>query len=281
MKNIFEGRELLIVTKHQKEQVLAPILEQALGVCCSVSEGFDTDIFGTFSGEIHRNDSPINVARKKCLEAMALTNADLAIASEGSFGPHPSIYFIPADEEYLLLIDKKYGLEIAIKELSLETNFSASEVSSEEELMEFAAMVKFPSHGLILRKSKSDYSNVTKGIIDEATLRKKFQELFVHFSSVFVETDMRAMYNPTRMNVIREAVHKLISKMNVHCPSCEMPGFGVTESLSGLPCERCGFPTRGILSVIHTCQKCRFTQEVKYPNNVFSEKAMYCDSCNP
>ena len=49
---MFAGRKVLIATKHKKELVLSPILEKELVVSCFVSEQFDTDILGTFSGEI-------------------------------------------------------------------------------------------------------------------------------------------------------------------------------------------------------------------------------------
>ena len=109
---MFKGRKLLIATKHDKEKVIAPILEKELGVTCFVAENFDTDVLGTFTGEVERKDDPITTARNKCLMAMELNNCDLAIASEGSFGPHPAIFFVHADDEMLLFIDKKNDLEI-------------------------------------------------------------------------------------------------------------------------------------------------------------------------
>ena len=48
---MFKGRTLLIATKHQKEQIISPIFEKELGVRCFVPDHFDTDIFGTFTGE--------------------------------------------------------------------------------------------------------------------------------------------------------------------------------------------------------------------------------------
>jgi len=51
---LFENRKLVIVTKHKKERVIAPLLEKHLGVVCFVSEGFDTNTLGTFCGEIER-----------------------------------------------------------------------------------------------------------------------------------------------------------------------------------------------------------------------------------
>jgi hypothetical protein len=101
---MFKGRNLIIATKHSKEKVIAPIVEKELGVKCFVSLDLDTDLLGTFTGEIERKDDPVTSARNKCLMSMELTNCDLAIASEGSFGPHPTLYFIPADDEILVFV---------------------------------------------------------------------------------------------------------------------------------------------------------------------------------
>jgi hypothetical protein len=104
---MFQDRKLIIATKHEKEKVIAPLLERALGVSCYVDENFDTDMLGTFTGEVERELDPIATARKKCLTAMELSNCDLGVASEGSFGPHPSMFFVNADDEFLIFIDKK------------------------------------------------------------------------------------------------------------------------------------------------------------------------------
>ena len=278
---MFEGRELLIVTKHEKEKVVSPILERELGVKCVVTENFDTDILGTFTGEVERIDSPIVTARKKCLMAMELTNYDLAISSEGSFGAHPSIFFVPADEELILFIDKKNDLEILARELSTETNFSGSEIKTEEELMEFADKVKFPSHGLIIRRSKNDFTEIVKGITSKEILRSTFNYFISNYGTSFIETDMRALYNPTRLKVIEKLTKKLSDKINKLCSVCKTPGFGITDVKKGLPCRICNFPTRSTLSYIYSCQKCSFSYEEKYPNGKNTEDPMWCDLCNP
>ena len=130
---MFKGRDLVIASKHAKEKVIAPIVEKELGIKCFVSLDLDTDLLGTFTGEIERKDDPISSARNKCFMAMEMTNCDLAIASEGSFGPHPTLFFIPANDEILVLIDKKNGLEIIVRELNTETNFNGSDIKTEEE----------------------------------------------------------------------------------------------------------------------------------------------------
>lgn len=72
----------------------------------------------------------------------------MAIASEGSFYPHPAFPFISCDREIILLLDRDNDLEIIGQEISTETNHNHTQVSTIEEALEFAASIGFPEHGL-------------------------------------------------------------------------------------------------------------------------------------
>ena len=278
---LFKNRRLLIATKHEKEKVIAPLLEMNLGVICFTNKDFDTDLLGTFTGEIERELDPIETVRQKCLLAMKLSNCDLGVASEGSFGSHPSIFFASADDEFLIFIDKKNNLEIIVRELSLETNFNSNEIESVTDLLEFAESVKFPSHALIVRQSKLDYSNEIKGITNLKDLKNAFYLLSKKSNKVYIETDMRALYNPSRMAVIQNATKKLVEKINSCCPQCDLPGFGITDAKKGLKCNLCGSPTNSTLSYIYICQHCQYTKEEMFPHKRTTEDPTYCDYCNP
>jgi hypothetical protein len=278
---MFQNRKLLIATKHEKEKVIAPILEKELGVNCFTDETFDTDVLGTFSGEVERELDPVSTAREKCLRAMKQNNCDLGVASEGSFGSHPSVFFASADDEFLIFIDTQNKIEVIVRELSTSTNFNGKEIKSQKELFGFAEQVGFPTHGLILRKSKDENTKIHKGIVDIETLKKTFEDLSSKYNSVYAETDMRAMYNPTRMNVIEIATEKLAQKIKSTCPNCKMPGFGVTDVKRGLKCGLCGSPTKATLSYIYVCQHCQFTKEEMYPHKKTTEDPTFCDYCNP
>jgi len=278
---MFQNRKLIIATKHQKEKVIAPILEKEFGVNCFIDTKFDTDILGTFTGEIERWLDPIAAAREKCLRAMQINNCDLGVASEGSFGPHPTLFFVNADEEFLLFIDSKHNLEIIVREISTSTNFNGKEIQTQKELLEFAESIGFPKHALILRKSKNNTEALIKGIIDWDALKQSFEELSSLAHSVYVETDMRAMHNPTRMGVIEKATEKLVQKIKSTCPQCQMPGFGITNAKKGLRCSLCNSPTNSIKSYIYVCRHCKLLKEEMYPANKTSEDPMYCDNCNP
>jgi hypothetical protein len=275
------GRTLLIATKHKKEEVIAPVLKRETGVRPIVSQHFDTDVFGTFTGETERIKDALSTARAKCYKAMESSGCDLAIASEGSFGAHPSAFFIPADEEILLLIDRKNNLEIAVRELSIHTNFAGQEIKTETALRQFAQKVKFPSHAIILRLAKDNSSHIQKDITNWPQLLAAYHQLRKLSHSVYAETDMRAMYNPSRMKVIENAARKLALKINSCCPACRTPGFGVTHSLRGLPCSACSYPTQSTLSLVSACGKCHFKQEDKYPRGKKFEDPCYCELCNP
>lgn len=278
---MFKNRTLVIATMHKKELVLAPILESELAVNCILPENFNSDQWGTFSGEIERELDPLETARQKCLKAMELSGCDLGIASEGSFGPHPSLFFIHADDEFLMLIDSKNSIEIVCRELSTKTNFNSKAIQTEKELLDFASKIGFPSHGLILKGLKDDNSIIHKGIIHQDELIQVFNDLKQQSLMVHVETDMRAMYNPTRMSVIKVLAQKLIKKVQSTCPKCELPGFDITDFRAGLPCSLCGMPTKSTIAHLSVCCGCGFTKEDLYPNGKTTEDPMYCDRCNP
>ena len=203
----------------------------------------------------------VETARNKCLRAMELTGCDIGVASEGSFGPDPVTFCASADDEILIFIDKANELEIIVRKVSLETNFGGRQVTSESELLEFADSAQFPSHGLILRGTRDDNQQVFKGISSKNDLIDTFRKLSEVAGSAYVETDMRAMHNPTRMKVIGDAATKLAAKIMSRCPECDTPGFGIADRRNGLKCNICGSQTRSTLSLVHRCIRCGFEKD--------------------
>ncbi|NNT71874.1 hypothetical protein HKT18_06565 [Flavobacterium sp. IMCC34852] len=278
---MFNNRKLLVATKHHKEKVIAPLFEKKLGVRCFTSDEFDTDTLGTFSGEVSRKDDALTTLRKKCILAMEKNHCDLVIASEGSFGVHPSVFFASADDELIMLKDAKNDLEIVAREISLDTNFNASVITNESDLLAFAQRVQFPSHALILKPAENNFSKIVKGINDSENLKKYVNEFINEFGMAYVETDMRAQFNPTRMKVIEKAAQKLLQNVQSTCPNCKSPGFAITKAIPGLPCSWCKKPTDSTLSYLYTCNKCEFTKEALFPHQKNTEDPTYCHLCNP
>lgn len=281
LMDYFKNRTVVIASIHQKETVIAPILEKELGVHCITATHINTDNFGTFSGEVERQQSPLSTAKLKCLAALANTNYDIAIASEGSFGAHPSLYFVPADEEIIFLLDTKNEVEIVASVISTNTNFNGCVIHNFNELKDFAIKAKFPSHGLILKDAEKKFTHVIKGITNWSHLEQAYQQLSSNGNTVFAETDMRAMYNPSRMLVIKEATEKLISIAKSTCPNCNTPGFAVTNVIRGLPCFLCNNPTNTVKQLIYTCNKCNYSITKPANQDKNFEDPMYCNYCNP
>lgn len=281
--SLFHGRTLVVATAHGKERAIAPLLEDAFGLTCIVPEGLYTDALGTFSGEIERALTPLDAAREKCLLALKATGHTLAIASEGSFGPHPSLLFVPCDDELLVLMDVENNVEITVREMSTSTNFAVEEIAESGALKAFAQRVGFPAHGLILRGKFSDgrTEKISKGIQSESQLESQLEDLLREGASVTAETDMRAHFNPTRMEVIAKAAEKLVARMAALCPQCALPGFGRVGYVPGLPCELCGSPTASSLYAENGCVRCDYTEREAFPHGKQEEDPMYCAFCNP
>jgi hypothetical protein len=278
----FNGRTLVVATMHGKEKVILPALAARLGVRGVLAPGLNTDLFGTFTGEIPRDGSPLETARRKVLAALNATGASLGIASEGSFGPHPAIPFLAADAELLLLVDRDNGLEIVAQEISPDTNYGRKTCRTLAEVEVFAQRALFPSHALIVHGGEVHRKDlVTKGIADLARLREAAGAVLGRQGTVTVETDMRAFHNPSRMRVIAKATEMLLQKLTSPCPACGWPGFVPKEKIAGLPCGWCGEPTSLALALVSRCDKCDHTHKLHYPDGLRKSDPAYCEGCNP
>lgn len=277
----FADRLAVIATMHRKELAIAPILESSLGIKSLVLQDFDSDLFGTFTRDIDRPASQIETAKLKAAMALEISNLDLAIASEGSFFPHP-ILGIAYNRELVLLLDQKYDFAVYGEYLSTDTNFRHQEISSYDQAYEFALKIGFPDHAVILMPdAQTAKSSIYKGINSMEILENTVMELLRIYPTIHIETDMRALYNPTRMKNIVKATEDLVRKLQQLCPNCNFVNFDVGELLKGLPCELCGLPTQMIRAHIYKCDRCEFQQEILFPTGIRVADAMYCNYCNP
>lgn len=272
----FKGRKAVIATKHAKEKVMQPLLHHSLGVECFSLEKFDTDTFGTFTGEVERRLSPKDTLRAKISAALDLSGETLGFGNEGSFGPHPQIPFIASDVELVMMIDRKHKLEVVVSHLTTETNFRQGRICNIQELNSFLESVDFPTHGVMLRSENNN--ELRKGINNWGDLYQATQALGLGRNMLSIETDMRAMFNPTRMEVIKTTTQKLVDKIMQQCPVCSMPGYGDEELVSGLPCECCGEATDLVKQKIMQCPHCSHCTSLELEKKA---PAMYCNQCNP
>ena len=281
----FAGRVAVIATMHRKEAAIAPLLESSLGVQTHVPSNFNTDSFGTFTRDIDRPADQLATARLKAKGALELTGETLAIASEGSFGPHPQIPFVPCDRELIVLLDLEHNLEIVGQAISTDTNYRSQTIRSLDDALAFAQTVGFPDHGLVVMPTTegSPSEAIAKGITTESALTAAVEDVLADSPSgtAHIETDMRAHCNPTRMQVIAEATEDLVRAIAQRCPSCDCPGFAIVRRNPGLPCGWCGTPTLLTWSITYRCQRCALEEEDKFPEGQPTADPGNCPYCNP
>ncbi|CAM3407359.1 DUF6671 domain-containing protein [Aequorivita lipolytica] len=266
---------------HAKEKVIAPLLEDEFNMKCLVPKGFNTDQFGTFSGEIERKSNPLETVRAKALAALSDCNETLVIASEGSFGPHPESPFVTGSEELVILIDIENNFEIIGRFFTEKTNFNHQKIEALFDLKEFTERIGFPEHGIIVKvRNKANSEIIHKDFKDFISLQSQVLEFLTGGNTISAETDMRAMNNPTRMLAIGLATKNLLININSLCPECNAPGFSIIEAMRGLRCQLCNLPTKGVKAYIFSCQKCAFTCERKKEGIPFQDPT-FCDYCNP
>ena len=279
--NPYANQHVALLTQHGKEQVIAPVLDSVL--CCRVKmvTGYDTDCLGTFTRDIARAGTQIEAARKKARIGMELSGLSLGLASEGSFGPDPFAGMFPWNVEFLIFIDDFRDIEVVgmARGAARSAHHLAQDWAAAEA---FARKIGFPEHHLVLRPEGKDDPRIRKGIAEWSELEASYAWTAAQSASgrVFLEVDLRAHANPTRMDNIRLAAEDLAKKLRSQCPACGVPGFWIIERIPGLPCRDCGAPTQETCAEIHGCLKCghratygRTARQCADPDR--------CDYCNP
>lgn len=277
----YQGRKVALLTQHGKEQVIAPALEPRLGCVVEHVTGFDTDQLGTFTRDVSRPGTQLEAARRKARKGIVLSGLSVGMASEGSFGPDPFSGMFPWNVELLIWIDDQMGLEVV--GIAQGTARSGHLQTSDWGAIEtFAVSEGFPQHQLVLRPNGQDDLRIYKGIADWARLKSCFLDCIAESSNrqVFVETDLRAFANPSRMQNIEQAARDLLQRLQSCCPACKTPGYWVTERQTGLPCAACGLPTSSYRNAVWTCLRCPH-RSVQPRTDCDAADPKHCASCNP
>lgn len=273
----------VLATMHGKERVIAPLLAP-LGLEVSLVPGIDTDRHGSFSRTVARSGTALEAARAKIADAFRLAPAvRVGLASEGSFGPHPAVPLLPYAQELVLLIDRERGLQVAGHDVGTDTNYAQACCTEVATALAFARRTGFPAHGVIAMACESGrpvpHRALFNDLESEAALANAVRWLLMRAPEAFVETDMRAHRNPTRMAAIARAAANLVRSLASRCPVCARPGFDVGERLPGLPCAACLHPTRQLRAERLRCVGCGHA-ELRPVADGYADPAG-CEFCNP
>jgi hypothetical protein len=277
----YAGKTVVLTTKHKKLELIAPILESALGVSVVLHEA-DTDLLGTFVGDVER----LNPARQTVIEKARLGTAalgqSLGIASEGTIGPDPSLPFARSDIEYVGFVDLDLGIEVVESYRSMD--IVAGEIITEPgaDITEILNRVDFPNHKLIVAPHRGERSTAIKGIGDIAELNSSIASLSAKSSDgkVIVQSDLRAHNSPSRQANIRQAALALARRLRALCPECKTPGWGLVGYEKGLDCSSCGeLVEHAVRAEIFGCAKCSH-KEIGKPISLEADPSI-CNGCNP
>ena len=277
----YQGLKAALLTQHGKESVIGPELLSSNGLEIIHVNGYDTDKLGSFTRDIPRYGSQLDAARKKARIGMELSKLPIGIASEGAFSNDPYTGLLPWNYELVILIDDTRNVEIT-GFYGGEAQSASKQVSNRDELDEFLSDAQFPSHQLVIRPDDEYHAQCRKGICDLASLKDAYDwaKDLSKSGRVFVEKDLRAHTNPTRMANILKATQDLAKKLSSLCPQCESPGYSINGSKKGLPCSHCGSPTNLAVSNIWSCGKCGHKHEEPIANQTAADPSR-CNYCNP
>jgi hypothetical protein len=281
LTDCYRGLQASLLTQHGKEAVICPELLHSAGLEVSHVTGFDTDTLGTFTREVDRRGHQLDAARAKARMGMERSGLPIGIASEGAFDADPYLGILPWNYELLILIDDTRQIEVT----GLATGQAQSAhrlVSSWDELVAFSVAAQFPSHHLVVRPDSEHHPDMRKGIHTLESLQEAYHWACAMSTDgqVFVENDLRAHTNPSRMAMILKATQDLSLKLASQCPQCAAPGFWLTGTVKGLPCAACRSPTPLAIAHIWSCRACALTLQ-KPIADAFAADPMRCNHCNP
>ncbi|MEN9767046.1 MAG: hypothetical protein RLZZ32_1006 [Cyanobacteriota bacterium] len=273
---------IALATRHGKEQALGLPLRWGLGAELQLAD-VDTDQLGTFSGEIERIDDALATCRAKAQMGLAATGLTLGLASEASFGPHPAMPMLAVGQEILVFLDLDRDLCVVEQQLDWRTNFGHLLLESDQQLEAWLVRVRFPSHALIARPATANTGSLFKGLASRSALKEAINRCRAADPDgrVWLETDMRAHCNPTRMRAIRRLGAALVRRLRTPCPDCGAPGWGLKQTLPGLPCGACGLATELTLSERWSCSCCTFSQDLPRRDGLLRADPGQCLWCNP
>ena len=278
----YAGGVIALTTRHGKERALGRVFAAGLGARLQLCD-HDTDQLGTFSGEIPRLADAAATCRAKALLGMQATGLRLGLASEASFGPHPAMPMVPVGQELLVFIDQERDLCVLEQRLEWRTNYSHTLLEPDGELEPWLVQVRFPSHAVIARPATPQAGVLFKGLHSSQALAEAIAACrrADPDGRVWLETDMRAHCNPTRMRSIRRLGVALVRRLRTPCPACGSPGWGWLDTRPGLPCSECGTATELSLSEIWGCEQCGARREQPRRDGRLNADPGHCPWCNP
>jgi hypothetical protein len=280
----YQDRRAVLTSKHDKLALIAPAMAAGVGLAVDVVEA-DTDVLGTFTGDVERSGTPWETAVAKARLGMRIADCALGMASEGSIGPDSSLPFVVSAVELVVFVDDERGIVLGESERSFDIVAVADEVAPGDDLDDLLRNGGFPSHAMAVRPASAGAGAkggpIFKGVVARAELERAIRscaDASPH-GRARVETDLRAQCCPSRRPIIARAAERLAARMASTCPECATPGWGMIRFEFGLPCEWCGREVHLPRAEVLGCVSCLATQVA--PTALTSVDPRHCEWCNP
>jgi hypothetical protein len=264
---------IALLTQHGKATAMHG-LASSRGCELIVATGFDTDTLGTFTNERARQGTQIDAALTKARLACEMAGTRYGLGSEGSFGPDPFMGAVPWGIEVVVWHDAKRDRHVHAAAQGPQTNFRQLSAGRLEDALTFAERIGFPEHGLIVGRAGESWFD--KEVRNKDVLHQRLRTALAT-GEVWLETDMRAHRNPTRMRMIQRAADALAQRLATPCPACCECGFGPVRLLPGARCQACGNATSLARAQVLECHACGHSEEQVVRSSVSPGQ---CDRCN-
>jgi hypothetical protein len=193
---------------HAKERAVAPAFRRVLGADVVPVADLDTDVLGTFSGEVPRPDTLVETSLIKAELVFRTMDVDCAIASEGSYGPIDRLPLTASGVEVMAFVDRRRGVRLFETLATHRTNWKLLRFKAGDPSVPIVLRsMGFPEYGVFVICS-SNWDHPVKGLSsEEEVIAAMNREAGKSDDGMAVlVTDMRAHRNPLRMKVVRAHV---------------------------------------------------------------------------
>lgn len=282
----YHGRIAVLGTKHGKGSLIALPLLGTIGLRVRSLE-LDTDLLGTFAGDVPRTLPMREAAIAKARMAMDESGCPLGLASEGTIGPDPHLPLLVSDRELIVLVDAETGAVYQESVRSLGIIVASTLARPGDDLDAFCARAAFGDHRLIVRPDGIDPVDLPGDLIHKAIGDRRLLHEAIRASCrasptglARIESDLRAHCCPSRRTAIAQAAWRLGQRLACRCPACQAPGWGVIGDLLGLACSLCGeWVPRALRGRVLGCARCG--HQVDRPGGQREADPSTCPACNP
>ena len=282
----------VLATQHGKLPLIGPPLWSTVRLTTR-SVAVDTDLLGTFSGEVPRPSGPLQTAICKARLGMEATGVPLGLASEGTISDPCGLGVLPMDTELVVLVDDHRNITVCGWATAVVVATTAT-MAPGAPIDELLGRAQVPPHHLVVSPAGVEatgptgltenpwQSGTTKAVGDGPSLLAAIDRAAATSPDgrARVTTDLRAHLCPSRQPVIAAAARDLAQRLGTPCPECASPGWGIESVVVGLECAWCTWPTDEVAAHRWACPSCDAT-ELRAATVSTKGDPGRCARCNP